>query len=232
MIELETFLQGQQAVYDKFKATAETIRQEGTVPPKTVENRDGYLIILRHSDEIIERCSDLSQKIAQVVPAMVYERIAVHTTISVVGMQYRLPEQQEMSHSSVGLLEDAISAVFRNFQAITIPYEGWLYNRDTTIAQGLAGKAFVDVANLIHQSLEKYLVAEKVGKVQLPWGGHITVSRFLEHTSPEQLAGFFHVVQNEPVLPPSTPEAVCLGYVSVKDGKVKIDIQEQFPLKK
>ena len=231
MIELETFLQGQQKVYDKFRAAYTTIRTEGTTPPKTVENRDGYLIILKHSDEIVEHCADLSRKIAEVVPAMVYEGIAVHTTLGVIGMQYRPPEQQGINRESVALLKNALHTVSRFFLAMNIPYEGWMYNRDTTIAQGIADEAFVYLVDLVHGSLQRYSDAvEKIGKVQQPWGGHITVSRFLESTPPEQLNEFFNVVKNEPTLPSSTPEAVCLGYVSVKEGKVDIEIQEQFVL--
>ena len=228
MIELEAFVQGQHAVYDKFRRL--TIREEGTTPPKTVENRDGYLVIIQHPDEIIQRCANFSRKIAQVVPAMEYERITVHTTLAVVGMQYRDPGLQQLDQSTMSLLQNALHSVAANFSRVSIPYEGWLYNRDTTVAWGIAGNDFVQLVDLIHESLAKYN-AVQFGKVQQPWGAHITVSRFLEYTPPEQLADFFHVVENEPALPPSTPEAVCLGYVSVKEGKVGIGVMDQFLLK-
>ncbi|HIG93609.1 TPA: hypothetical protein HA242_00860 [Candidatus Woesearchaeota archaeon] len=231
MIELEAFLRGQQQVYDKFRAARDAIRAEGTTPPKTVENRDGYLVIMKHPEEIVERSTALSRRIAAIVPAMTYEGIAVHTTIGVVGMQYRSPEQQGVDRNAVALLEDALNVASRDFAALTIPYERWLYNRDTTIAQGIAGKAFVHLADLVHESLQKHNAAERIGKVQQPWGGHITISRFLEHTPAAQLQDFFNVVEAEPSLPPSTPEAVCLGYVSVKNGVVGIEILEKFELK-
>ncbi|MEK6951266.1 MAG: hypothetical protein AABX13_06100 [Nanoarchaeota archaeon] len=231
MIDLETFLQGQQQVYNKFKAACQTIRAEGTTPPKTIENRDGYLIFLKHPEEIVDRCTNLSRKIAKVVPAMTYERIAVHTTLGVVGMQYHPPEQHSINRESVALLEDALHSVSKDFPAVTIPYEGWLYNQDTTIAQGMAGETFVHLADSVHESFQKYKVAERIGKVQQPWGGHITISQFLEHTLPEHLREFFRAIEEEPILPLSNPGAVCLGYVSVKKGKVNIEIQERFPLK-
>lgn len=231
MIELEAFLQEQQQVYDKFRAAYDTIRAEGTTLPKTVEGRDGYLVILKHSDEIVERCADFSHRIAQVVPAMLYEGITVHTTLGVVGMQYRPPWEQSIDGAAVARLEDAIYAVAKEFPPVTIPYQGWLYNRDTTIAQGIAGEAFVRLADMVHESLKRYSVAAEIGKVQQPWGGHITVSRFMEKTPPNQLGSFFDVVESEPALPLSRPEAVCLGYVSVKAGLVKIEIRERFPLK-
>ena len=162
---------------------------------------------------------------------MKYEGIAIHTTLGVVGMQYRSPEEQNINSKDVTLLENALRTVAKEFPAVTLPYNGWMYNRDTTIAQGIADQAFVQLADVVHTSLQEYHAAEKIGKVQQPWGGHITVSRFLEHTSPEQLADFFNVVKSEPTLPPSTPEAVCLGYVSVKEGKVTIKIFERFPLR-
>ncbi|MDP3734743.1 MAG: hypothetical protein Q8R37_05935 [Nanoarchaeota archaeon] len=230
MIELEKFLAGQQQVYDKFRAAHDTIRKEGAIPPKTVENRDGYLVILEHPAEIVERCADVSRKIAAVVPAMVYEGIAVHTTIGVVGMHYRSPEQQRSHPEEVALLKEALHSVSKDFPAVTIPYEGWLYNKDTTIAQGIAGETFVRLAGLVHQSLQKYNAHEKIGTVQQPWGGHITVSRFMEKTPPEKLDAFFDLVRAEPLLPSSTPRAVSVGYVSVKNGNVVLEIKERFPL--
>lgn len=230
MIELEVFLRGQQQVYDQFRAAQDAIRTEGTTPPKTVENRDGYLIILKHPDEIVKRCTDLSRKIAAIVPAMTYEGIAVHTTLGILGMQYRPPEQQAINRKSVTLLEDVLHSVSKDFPAVIIPYEGWLYNRDTTIAQGIASEAFVYIADLVHESLQRHNAAEKIGKVQLPWGGHITVSRFLEHTPSEQLTDFFNVMKDEPTLPPSKPSYIDIAYVSVKNGSVQLEIEGRFAL--
>lgn len=232
MIELEAFLKGQQEVYDKFRKLQETVSTEGTVPPKTAESRDGYLIILKHPQNIVERCSDFSGRIARVVPAMAYSGMAVHTTIGVVGMQYRSPEEQLIDTNAVSLLEDALHSVSDDFPAITIPYQGWLYNRESTIAQGIAKDAFVHVADKVHDALQRCDAAGRIGKVQQPWGGHITMSRFLATTPAEQLSDYFELVRVEPSLSSSTPEAVCLGYISVKDGIVDLQIKESFPLRK
>ena len=163
---------------------------------------------------------------------MAYAGEAVHTTLGVVGMQYRVPEEQRIDSNAVRLLEDALHSVSSDFSAITIPYQGWLYNRESTIAQGIAGEAFVYVVNKVHEALRDCNAVGKIGKVQQPWGGHITMSRFLATTPANQLDDFFELVKGEPSLSPSTPEAVCLGYISVKKGDVDLQIQAAFSLRK
>jgi len=231
MIELQSFLNGQQEVYDRFRRLEADVKTLGTTPPKTAESRDGYLIILKHPAEIVERCSDFSGRISHVVPAMAYSGMAVHTTLGVVGMMYRAPEDQGIDSGAVSLLENALHSVSSDFSSMVIPYQGWLYNRESTIAQGIAGKEFVHVADKVHDALQRYDAAQ-IGKVQQPWGGHITMSRFLETTPADQLFDFFSLVAREPTLPPSMPEAVCLGYISVKNGMVDLQIQASFELRK
>jgi hypothetical protein len=230
MIDLNNFLTGQQEVYGRLERNLDVVRRDGTTPPKTAQERDGYLVILRHPEEIVDRCTDFSRKIAQIVPALVYEGTAVHTTLAVINMNYRAADVQSKDEASVRILENALHRVAGNFRLVQFQYNGWLFDTGTTLAQGIADASFVALANEIHGSLEARAVAEHVGKIQQPWGGHITVSRFLELTPGDQMEGYFDLVRREPALLPSVPKVVNLAYVSVKRGILNMDVLAEFPL--
>ena len=124
MIELDAFLQGQQEVYAKLVRNAPMVQVEGTTPPKTAQERDGYLVIVKHPKDIVERCTRFSRKIAEVVPAVMYEGNALHTTLAVVDMKYRAAELQGKDSVAVTLLEDALRSVSSEFRALQITYAG------------------------------------------------------------------------------------------------------------
>lgn len=231
MIELETFLAGQQEVYERLGRNLDLVRDQGTTPPKTAQERDGYLVILKHPEEIVERCTQFSRKIAEAVPALVYEGSAVHTTLAVVNMNYRAADVQHKEEALVRLLEDALRSISGEFHPVQFQYNGWLFDTGTTLAQGIADASFVSLANQIHGSFEARAVTEQVGKIQKPWGGHITVSRFLERTPSHQMQGYFDLVREEPALSPSVPSAVDLAYVSVKTGVLNMEVIAEFPLR-
>ena len=79
---LAEFLTEEKNVYNKFKDTSK-VREGGIMPADAVlKGQTGYLVILRHPESVTEKVGKFSARIAREVPAIVYRKEIVHTTVS------------------------------------------------------------------------------------------------------------------------------------------------------
>lgn len=219
MINQKEFVEKQKSIYEN-SFDAKSIAETGILPSNAVNERDGYLVVLRHPTDIVERVSSFTDRIAEVVPVMPYTRDNTHTTIFAQGMQHRPASEHSMDQRIIDQLSESITEE-DDLNGVTIPYQDWLYNKDSVIVKGIAGVDFVGLAN-------KVLSACSVAKG--PWGGHITSARFTNERDAEGLYEFFDLMDEAPEIGTSNPEYLDVVYVQVEDGKVSLETQERFSL--
>ena len=212
------FLDKQDEVYSRFRDTSK-IHNEGT-KPAVPERQGGYLIVFRHSQEIAQKISDFSKRISQAIPSLFYDFATIHTTISdlIMGENFT-PEKDTLEK----LCASVVVAKIVNKPQIL--YSEWLYNQNTVLAAGIPDQPFFDIIQDVY-SLGK----QKGLSVRLPWGAHITVSRFLEERKPEELDDFVKLMKEAPILGESTPENIDVGYFDFGRNGFKIETYERFKL--
>lgn len=239
LLSFDDFVRDQSRVYAKFDAAVGKIKVEGLSPSATSENRDGYLLVLRHPESIAEQAAHFSQRVAAVVPAMCYRSQNIHTTVLIWGMQHRSPEMQTYVPGLVDVMATAIHSCVHELSNILLQYVGWGCNLDSVIAKGVAGEDFVGLVNKVWNSFEQVADTSSERRkdyayiretCKKPWGGHITITRFLEKTPPEALGELFSLVQHEPGLGESRPLYLDIAYISVKSGTINLKTKERFEL--
>ncbi|GEM_PF-6797584 len=233
MIQLEAFLEQQEKIYQtKFKDVTGKVKSEGLLPSAYAQERDGYLVVLEHDQNFREQCADFSQRISKVVPSVVYSPQAIHTTILTYGIQMRPAIEQSNDEKVIEMIANAFQSGKNN--AVSIKYGSLLYNQDTIIVQGTAGKDFVELANTLTGALESTLKlgSENIRNTtySIPWSGHVTLARIREKVPAEQLHEFLALMEETPLLGISTPAQVSIGYITVKGRAVDFEVKEQFPL--
>lgn len=240
LLSLDDFVRDQSSVYAKFDAAVGKMKVEGLSPSATSENRDGYLLVLRHPESIAEQAADFSRRVAEVVPSMCYRAQNIHTTVLIWGMQHRSLEMQTYEPGLVDAMATAMYSCVHELQSISLQYIGWKCNKDSVIAKGIAREDFVGLVNKVWNSFER--AADTYRKQQnnytriretckKPWGGHITIARFLEKMPPEALGELFSLVQHEPGLGESKPLYLDIAYVTVDKGKINLETKERFKLR-
>ena len=227
MINTEKFFADQERIYGNNMGNPfPKVLEEGLKPSRMVQDRDGYLIVLRHPDSITEPMAEFSERIAQTVPAITYDPENAHTTLFVQGMQFRSSEEQLPDSALVTNLAKAIHSVKGDLSKVVIYYGGWLYNQNSALVQGYAGVDFVKLANSILTPLERELGTS----LKLPWSGHITASRFLEERPPGDLEDFIKLMKEAPHLGLSRPTSLDIAYVNLREGKINVETKERFRL--
>ena len=236
MIELEAFLQQQEKIYrTKFKDVIGKVQTECLLPSSYAQERDGYLVVLEHDQHFREQCADFSQRIGKVVPSVVYSPEAIHTTILTYGMQMRPAAEQSCDTEVIDMFSSSFQTVKNNLPSVSIPYGKNLYNQDSMVVQGTAGKDFVELANTLMGAFESSIKfgSETIRNTSysIPWSGHVTLARLAKKVPAEELNDFLWLMEKTPSLGISTPANVAIGYITVKGRKVDFEIKEQFPLR-
>jgi 2'-5' RNA ligase len=215
----QEFLTKQGEVYDRFRNTSrvKTLGLEPTIPQSP---QGGYLIILRHPKEIAERVADFSRRIADSVPAVVYDAETVHTTISDYGIQEGFKPDE-------GILRKLCQVVARRKirETPVISYTEWLYNQNTAIVAGNPNETFLHLAEEIRSEADKEGI-----NLRPPWGAHITTNRFKEKRTPQELGDFFRLMQEAPILGTSRPEFIDVAYFDFSPDHFNVQVHERFPL--
>ena len=228
MIDFNEFLDAQGKIYQKFRDNSEIVLEQG-VKPDPFMNKAGYLILLKHGDDITEPVSRFSERIGREVPALLYRSDTLHTTFSNYAVT-DLVQGQEFNVDK-GLENKLLSAVGRvvnqRDSQLEITYPDWLYNQTTVIVQGEATQGFLTLAERIQsEGLNEGVV------LSLPWGAHITSARFLQSRRPEEIADFFKLMQEAPALGVSRPQHLEIGYFTLSPQNFNYQTIERFTLQK
>ncbi|MDO6683690.1 hypothetical protein Q4551_15470 [Oceanobacter sp. 5_MG-2023] len=163
----------------------------------------GLLLILRYPDSLTRLLSQASANIGQIIPAMSYGADTLHTTLATGS---KLTQRTE---NEANALEIQANQWFMNqgqplaqtrLANVCIGFTDWLYNSNTLIAASKANAGFWQLAEALVES------AQQAGiELSMPWGSHITVSRFLAEQQSADIIR--HTVSELPPLPwePITP---------------------------
>jgi len=221
------FFENQEKIYCKnFKEKWTQITSEGVVRHDGVADRDGYAIVLRHPDEVVKSVSSIATEIGAAVPSMIYQGSSVHTTLALFKMQRRSAEAQSIDYNLV----DRISNRIKNsiIPPGELEYRGVLMNRDTVIAEGYANEDFVNCKNKILESINS--LSDNFN-LRGPWGGHITLARFLESKPADEVRDLFEVIrETKPYVGHHLPVAIDIAYISVQNEAIEMTTMEQYAL--
>lgn len=227
------FRKKQYKVYEKFWDGKLKAEQEGIIPDSFM-NKAGYLILIKHPDEIAEPVARFGERIGTEVPAVVYGQPAIHSTFSnygVIGLAVGSHFTRDAGIES--RLLDAVSRASSSHDAkIEMTYPLWMHNQATVIVAGHATPGFLSLAEAI-QAEGKREELEKNGKgaaLDLPWGAHITSARFLEKKSPKEISDFLRLMKETPRLGISMPKYAEVGYFALTPKGIKYQTIEKFKL--
>jgi hypothetical protein len=229
-MEYQKFMDKQKEIYDKFNG--ETLVNGGTKPSSIVTNGvKEYLIVLKHCPKISDEIARFSERINKEIPSVAYESDNIHTTITNYNTGYPkgIPEER--------ILEKLVSPVKKAIKDLEgqpfIAFGEWGFNDNTVIVKGQPSKEFFTLSKAVtdySKAVTDYVLEDGMD-LRLPWGGHITATRFTKEMSPEELGGFLMLMREAPSIGNSTPEAVHVGWCDLDKYRFKLNIEESFPLK-
>lgn len=183
----ENFLAKQARIYQEFRSDIDDIQERGLVP-NTPDYHGGYVICWRHDNAVVEKVREVAAKVSGWVDVMAYDsQNTAHTTINNMdsGVDF------VFDRSKIERLIEVVDQVVPAINKPTIDFQEWLMNFDTVIAAGTADKNFFDAAKLIVDMGKK-----KELNLNMPWGSHISVSRFLERKAGDEVRDLVNFVEN------------------------------------
>lgn len=210
------FIEKQNQIYSNFENSS--IKETGTNPSGIVINgTKEYLIALRHSDKVNEKIAPFSERIGKEVPIVEYKAEDLHTTIT------NHPFEKEEDN----LLERLCGGLFnvQNLRSVIL-YDEWLYNENTVIVKGDASKEFYFLSKEVLNKLKENKI-----ELRMPWGAHITATRFKEKMNPKELRGFFKLMREAPQIGASIPQYIDVGIIHLNKEKFNFDVYRRFELK-
>jgi hypothetical protein len=217
-MEFQEFAENQEKIYDRLKNTSDIVKF-GTKPNVPVLE-GGYLIAFKHDSDLCQKLEVFSRRISQIVPAIVYDSSMVHTTISDYGIKEGFNLDKKVLDNLCSCVNGAI-----NMERPKLCYLDWLFNQNSVIVAGLPCKEFFEISKYICS-----LGNSKGIKLRMPWGTHITVSRFLEEKTPEELSDFFKLIKEAPLIGVSNPRQIEVGYFNYGLNGFYLNTYEKFNL--
>lgn len=211
------FLARQDKIYAEFRDTSK-LEAEGLIP-QIFDNKGGYIIVLRHSDNIITNVENFAEKINRVTSSIKYDESNIHTTLAT----YQLVDGFSPIKENLEYLANIVYHKLSLIKKIEIEYSEWLINQDSGIARGIPNLAFFENVRIITD------YAHECGiHLKFPWGAHITVSRFLEKISHDQTLELLNIFENSKPLGISRPKYIDVGYFMLTPKSLKINVSERF----
>ncbi|WP_027625614.1 MBL fold metallo-hydrolase [Clostridium lundense] len=124
------FLEKQDKIYSEFRDTLK-IKVEG-LKPNIEENKGGYIIALKHSDNIINNISNITSKIYKEIACIKYDGGNIHTTLATYNECIGFKANKEELELIANIAENNISLI----KDVKINYLECLMNQDTVIVEG------------------------------------------------------------------------------------------------
>lgn len=212
MLELTSFLAGQNEVYSEFRKLAGAARKKGIEQDANLSEKfGGFFVVLRHSPDVARHAEEFSRRIASVVPAVIYGKEHAHTTLARYCYSPGFRSNPDLEENRIILekmsdaVRDALPRIRRS--PLFIDYTEFLYTPSVAIAAGNPNEGFVRLFNAISAACEARGI-----EIQPPWGSHITLSRFEATISAKNLEDFFDFFEMIRPLGRSVPVAVSVGY--------------------
>lgn len=208
------FQETQERVYSMFRGG--TYKEGGLVPNMRLE--EAYIIALRYPKDISDKVTSLSKEIADRITATIYENYTldnIHTTLGVIGKVTREEDLFEPDKDIIDYLTQLTERVVSAAEAPRIMFNEWGINSNTIIAMGYSNEKFFRIPFEIEDGYQRDLSFE------LPWGAHITTSRFLENLSPIEVknSGIIELIEKTDPLGPCFPDKIDVGtYLFEENG--------------
>ena len=98
-------------------------------------------------------------------------------------------------------------------------------NQDTAIVEGIPNEKFIEYINRITKDASKYNIEFK-----MPWGAHITISRFLRKTSHDKTLELLDIVKENKEIGISVPISVDIGYFKLSNESFIINVYKRINL--
>ena len=206
IVKNKDFLLQQDAIYENFRKAKEEVRKIGLIP--NIKPLCGYLVALRHPYEVVKIVDEFSQRVARVVPSIVYNKDSIHTTISDYGVS---PIYDPHKSILEGLVDSVYSAV-KCFNAPSIVYNEWLYNTNSVIIAGNPSSSFFELSKKIKKTAERHNI-----ELRFPSMAHITVSRFIERKNINELSDFLSLMEETEEIGVSNPNFIDVAYFSLNE---------------
>ncbi|WP_221794728.1 hypothetical protein [Oceanobacter mangrovi] len=193
---LDALIEKQQSIYlNAFKHPMAQPELQLTGADRKPES--GLLVVARYSHELSGLLAEASQLVADTIPAICFTPDTVYTGL-IVG-----PRLHDLDHSEAEAMvlqtqrwffEDALPIGRELRKQVQFQFTDWLFNSNTLIAASKANNKYWELAQLLASSAEQAGISANI-----PWGSHVTVSRFVANQLPsEELRS---AVQQLPKLP-------------------------------
>lgn len=220
------FLRKQEEIYNRSFRNAQITALE---PARLVkEGASGYLIVWQYPEEIAEKIAAFGREIARVLPFLPYPAASLHTTIS----DYQVINGKEVGKADENitrLLTQAVKDVHIKISRPKIIHTGWAFSKDTVIIIGYPDMSFVEASMLILGSA----LDQKI-ELRYPWGGHITVGRFVSPVNdPEKLKSLKELFVSAPVgFEEVKPDTIMVGRFIIDSNHLEVEVWRRFRLVK
>ncbi len=162
----------------------------------------GYVLALRMPPRVAERIAEVSSRIQQVIPSIAYDGTNIHTTVLVFDVQKNFSPQD-------GVLDQfaqCVRAVGKR-NNIRVNYARWMANRNSVIVSGAAPESFFAYCRSAHGA-----VVHCGKKVELSWGSHATVNRFLGSGFVDEVPELLRICEKAKPIGVVSPVAIDAAY--------------------
>lgn len=229
------FRETQEAIYQRFRTSMATLGETAT-SAVAIAPQAGFLIALRHPDDITEQATGISSQMAALTPAITYDGSVLHTTVSDYGLAEgrHIDPTSTADKATLDLLCRVVSLGlkgidFRNMQQRRIYFSSPLANETTVIAPGYGNDALLDINESIRSASMRAGINDGQG-LRGAWGSHMTLNRFLRPMTPVEGRIVAHTLFAMPPIGDSVPNAVDVGYLSVSPKGFNFTTYERFAL--
>lgn len=224
MTDFSSFLEEQERIYGTFRSASEQVRIEGAVAdPVFTSRKGGIFIAFRHPPEIAHAIGELSRQIAERVPAVLYAPESIHTTISDYGVaDGRVVPQDD---GVLNAISSIVSLRRLEIGEYNVELGEVLVNHTSVIIAGTPDAAFLKAAELIQRACQDQGIS-----LRLPWGGHVTVSRFKEPFPAEKAASLLDFVARTPPIGKCNLVAIDVGTFHYTQDQFVVETHTHIPL--
>ncbi|MFH1503104.1 MAG: hypothetical protein ABIE36_00400 [Candidatus Diapherotrites archaeon] len=218
-MEFKDFLEKQNSIYSRMESSS---LEETGVVPNIPKYQGSYLIVFRHPDKIVESATNVSYKVSEIIPSIIYDKSNLHTTILVEGTS----DDFSLDKGVLEELSKSVDSSVKGLRRPTINYDSWLYNKNSLIAKGNPDENFFNTMQEIGKNSK-----QRGLETTLAWGAHMTVNRFTEERNPNNISDIIKVINEMPALGESKPFIVDVGHFIFTPKGFDYYSYEQFKIK-
>lgn len=254
--EHKEFKEKQEEIYGKFQKSMKEISRgnEEIIPSPALEKgQSGHAILLRHDSAIMDKITEISDQINQVIPSITYNESNIHTTAIVFDVKdgkqdydkktlerlsYHLNMNSDNSISRlVNPIIDFSSRKFRYYvETNQNDKTNYAFNKDSVILLGDANISYTDMVQNVLKRDEKLKLdyagrsSDHFPELKPAWGSHITVARFKEKVTTEQVKELENIISKAPDVGESIVDRVVLGSFYLDSSGFNLDIYKSLDI--